>query len=613
MKIGKHKKDTQEKGQSARSDEAKKSSSGSFIQELRKRKIIETLAAFIGGGWLIMEFVHWILIDHYHFPEKSLDITFITLLCALVCTLVWLWFRGGEKRPRKIKVEFILISLLILVTAFFDIKLILQIGEPEIEKISETEWENSIAVLPFADISLSKNQEYFSEGMTDAIIARLSRLGELKVISRTSVMRYKTTDKDIKDIGKELGVAHILEGTIQKEGNRVRIRAQLINASDGFHLWSQTYDQRLESIFSLQDEISHAIVDALRIKIAKEESSLLEKHFTEDVDAYVSYLKGRARWNERTREGMREGMEHFQQAIEKDQDYALAFAGIADTYIGLANLNVLRPKEAYPQAREWAKKALKIDNSLAEAHASMALIKFFYDWDWMEAERKFKRTIGLNPGYATAYQTYALYLAAVGRLDEAKKQIQRARELDPYSLPIQTALGFIFYLSRQYNLAVEVFDKITSVASGFPMAHFYLGVVRIQQSKYDEGLVNFEEAFRLSGANIRVRSWLAHTYALMGRKEKALKILDELRALIQHRFVDPSFMALIYMGLGEKDRVFEWLKKGYEERSFWLVWLKVDPFFDSIRSDQEFRNLMRRMKIDSLPPVEEVQPKKKNS
>lgn len=599
MKLGHHKKDKTKKEEISSSDEGKRTFFASLVSNLRKKKIIETLAAFIGGGWLIIEFVHWILVDHYHFPEKSIDIAFISLFGALISTIIWRLFRADKKKKRKIKIEYIFIPLVIFVTFLINFSLIMK---PEKHTKGESHkkiWENSIAVLPFEDLSPAGDQEYLSDGMTDAIISKLSQLRELKVVSRTSVMQYKKKEKDVKDIGEELNVKNILEGTVQKIEDRVRIRAQLVNAVDGFHLWSDTYDQKIENIFALQDNISHAIVDVLKIRIGTEQSSFFDKHSTDNVDAFTLYLQGRSHWNERTEIGLKQGIKYFELAIEKDPEYALAYSGIADSYIALANLGVLPPHEAYPLARDWARKALNIDKSLAEAHASIAIIKAFYDWDWKGASQKFNRAFELNPNYATAYQSYALYLAAMGAMDEAKKEIQKARELDPQALPVQTAAGFIFHLERQEEMAIREYSKILAKAPLFPMAHFYLGMSYINLSMYEEAVEKFQKALELSGGNLRMKSWLAYAYAIIGTREKAEGILAELEELLSTRYIDPSYIALIYIGLGDKDQALEWLEKGYEERSFFLIWLGIDPVFDTLRSDSRFQDLLLRMKINA--------------
>ncbi len=599
MKLG-HKKEETTKKEAATLAEGEKSFFQSFLHELRRRKIFETVAAFIGGGWLIIEFVHWILVDHYHFPEKSIDITFISLLGALISTIIWRLFREGKKKERKFKIEYVFIFLVILATAVLDISLITTAETHKEEESSGLKWENSIAVLPFEDLSPGKDQEYLSDGMTDAIISKLSMLGELKVVSRTSVMRYKEKVKDITEIGEELNVRTILEGTVQKVDKRIRIRSQLINAEDGFHLWSETYDQDIENIFALQDKISHSIVDSLKIKIAKETSIFLDKHSTENLDAYTLYLKGRAHWNKRTVEDLREGMKYFEKALEEDPGYALAYSGIADSYIGLANFNVLRPHEAYPKAREWARKALQSDKTIAEAHASIAIIKLFYDWDWGGAEQKFKRSLELNPNYVTSLQTYAFLLAVTNRHDEARIEIFRARELDPMSLPVHTASGIILYLDRQNQAAQSLFLEITQMVPEFPMAYFYQGWTHIQEANFQKALELFRKAHSLSKGDPRIKSWLGYTHALMGHKKESLRILNELKTLQAKQYIDPSFIALIYLGLDDKDQTFEWLNKGYRERSFWLVWLDVDPVFDSIRQDKRFKALLQNMKFSAI-------------
>lgn len=571
-----------------------------FLYKLRRKKVIETLAAFIGGGWLILEFVHWILVDHYHFPERSIDVTFITILGALFSTLIWRWFHVTKENPRKIKTELLLVPAVILVTVFLDIQVLTRIDSHAIEKAGTVFPENSIAVLPFEDLSPNEESNNFGDGMTESIISKLSSIQDIKIISKTSVNSYRKTDKDIKSIGSELGVATILEGSVQKEMDNIRITARLVDVGNGFQIWTQVYNRKLTSIFSVQDEIAHAILNALELQLEREESEFLEKHFTENLDAYSLYVQGRSLWLARTPEQIIEAITYFEQAIQEDPNYALAYAGIADSHIALANLGAVSPKEAYPEAREWARKALQIDNTLAEAHTSIAIIKLFHDWDWKGAEQKFKRALELNSSYAMARQAYAYLLAATNRLDAAKSEIQRARGLDPLSLPVRTAEAMVLYLDRQYEASRDLLLEITKTDPGFPMAHLYLGWIYIQEKNFPKALELFQNAYTLSGKNPRIQAWLGYAQALTGKTQEALAALEKLQDYPLNKYVDPSYIALIHMGLNNTDQAFEWLEKGYEERSFWLAWLQVDPVFDSIRQDKRFKDLLKEMKFDPV-------------
>ncbi|MFC2169931.1 hypothetical protein ACFLRM_05140 [Acidobacteriota bacterium] len=355
---------------------SKKYPPGSIMGKLRKRRVIETLAAFAGGGWLTWEAVHWILVEHYHFPEQLLDITLVTLIGALLCTLAWRWF-GGIKTKRTVKPELILIPIVILVVAFLDIRFIKQI-EPE--TVIETRWKNSIAILPFVNISPEEGQDYFCDGITEELINRMSKIKELKVPARTSVFAFKGKEIDIREVGQKLNVDKVLEGSVRKAGNRIRITAQLINISDGYHVWSERYDRELEDIFSIQDEISLEIIEQLKIELLGDTREGVVKRYTENIEAYNLYLQGRFLWNKRTEEDIYKAIDFFNLALKEDPNYALAYTGIADSYTTLVSNDFISSKEGLPKAKDAASKALEIDNMLSEAHNSLAEVKKLY-WD----------------------------------------------------------------------------------------------------------------------------------------------------------------------------------------------------------------------------------------
>jgi len=476
---------------------------------------------------------------------------------------------------------------------------IMKTEKHEAETISMQKWKNSIAVLPFADLSLKKDQEYFCDGMTDDIITKLSKLKKLKVISRTSVMQYKNTDKNIKEIGQALGVASILEGSLQKEKDKIRVNVQLINVEDDFHLWAETYNRELESVFDIQDEISRSITEALRIELMGKEKVFLVKRYTENLEAYNLYLKGRYFWNKRTEEGYKKSLEYFKQAIEKDPTYALAYAGIADYYNLLGYYDYLPPKEVFPRAEAAAKKALRIDDTLAEAHNSLAFVKENYDWDWEGAEREYKRAIEFNPSYATAHQWYAGYLGAMGRHNESIAANKRAQELDPLSPIIGADLGMNFISARQYDQAIEEFEKVLEMDPDYVVAHFFLGLAYAGKKMYDEAIAEAQKALELSGGDDSlIKVFLGVIYSLSGRKDEAKKILDELFEMSKQKHVTPFGIALIYTGLDQKDQAFAWLEKAYEERDQWMPSFKVNPMLDSLRSDPRFKVLLKKMGLE---------------
>jgi TolB-like protein len=355
-----------------------------FLLEMRMKRILEILAGFAGGGWLIYEIVHWILVVHYHLPEKLLDITLITLVGTLLCTLTWRWFAGREK-PRKFKLKLILIPLVFLLTILLDINLILHLKESVPETFPASQWKNSIAVLPFVDMSPQKDQEYFCDEMTEELINRLSNIRELRVPARTSAFAFKGKAEDIREIGRKLNVEKVLEGSVRKEDGQLRITVQLVNVSESYHVWSETYDKELTKVFATQDEIALTVADKLKLTLLSDEKARLVKRPTENLEAYNLYLLGRYFLDRATKEeDYQKVISYFEKASAKDPGYALAYVGQATCYI-LFCLGYLAPKEGYPKAMEAAKKAIELDEELAEAHASLGFLKFFLDWDFAGA------------------------------------------------------------------------------------------------------------------------------------------------------------------------------------------------------------------------------------
>jgi serine/threonine-protein kinase len=464
---------------------------------------------------------------------------------------------------------------------------------------AKTEWKNSIAVLPFADLSPQKDQEYFCDGVTEAIIGKISKLRELKVISRTSVMLYKDTKKNIKEIGQELDVGAILEGSIQKEEENIRISAQLINVEDGFHLWAETYDRKLASVFAIQDEISLQIVNALKIELGDEEKTILAKHYTKDIEAHNLYLKGRFHWNKMTEESLKKSIECFNQVIEKDPNFALAYFGLADSYMLAVQIEVLPTKEVFPKAEREVLKALEIDDKLAEAHATLAYIKLTYYWDWMSAEKEFKRAIKLNPNSSTAHLWYAQFLNIMKRHDESIAEIKKAQELDPISTFIAANVGFRYYYARLYDQAIEEVRKALELDPNYWVAHWVLGYVYAKKEMYNEAITELKKAVELQeGGVVETLPDLGWAYGISGKRAEALKILDQLEIASKQRYIPSLYFAIVYSGLGEKDQALEWLEKAYQEHDFRLVWIGCDPSFDSLRSDARFKGLLKKMNLE---------------
>lgn len=469
--------------------------------------------------------------------------------------------------------------------------------QPTIRTLSSLD-RHRIAVLPFEDFSPDPEGEYFADGMTEELISTLSRIGGLRVIARTSMMQYKGADKTAAEIGRELKVGSVLEGSVRKTENTVRINVKLINTQSQELLWSQDYDRELKDVFVIQSDIAQQVAEALKMQLMVGEKQRIEKKVTTSLEAYTLYLKGRYYWNQMTGEGLKKSIEYFEQALEKDPSYALTYAGLADTYGLLGYWGYLPANDAYPKAKAAAMKALEIDSTLAEAHTSLAWIKLIYDWDWPGSESAFRLALIHNPSYATAHYWYALYLAATGQLDAAIAEIKRAQELDPLSLIINTSVGFIFYLARQYDPAIEHLQKAIEMDPNFVWARFDLGHVYLEKKMYEEAIAEFQKEMDLTGGGPVAIGNLGYAYAVSGRKSEAQKMLDTLKEKANQGYVPFGAFAWLCIGLGEKDQAFEWLQKAYEERSSYLLYLKVQPLYDNLRADPRFTELLKKMGLE---------------
>jgi len=460
--------------------------------------------------------------------------------------------------------------------------------------------KNSIAVLPFVNLSPQKDQEYFCDGLAEELINSLTKIKDLRVVARASAFSFKGRELDIREIGKTLNVANVLEGSVRKAGNKLRITAQLSNVEDGYQIWSERYDREMDDVFAIQDEISLEIVNKLRIKLGGEEKSMLIRRYTEDLEAYNIYLRGRFYLNKRTKEGLETANQYFEQAIEKNPTYALAYAGIADYYTLLGWFRYLPPNEAFPRAEAAAKKAIEIDESLAEARTSLAWVRTNYNWAWFAAEKEFKRAIELKPSYAVAHQWYSNYLGALGRHEESIAEAKRAQELDPLSLYITFNLGNMLYLARQYDRAKDECQKTLEMDPNFLPARIFLALPYVQKGMYEEAFAEIEKATKIIGKNTpRTLSMLGYINSVSGKRDEAKKILEKLFKLLKKKYVSAWSIASIYAGLGQKKQVFEWLEKAYEKRDQWMKFLKVEPLFDSIRADSGYLDLLHRIGLHS--------------
>jgi TolB-like protein/DNA-binding winged helix-turn-helix (wHTH) protein/Flp pilus assembly protein TadD len=456
-------------------------------------------------------------------------------------------------------------------------------------------FEKSVAVLPFANLSGDAENAYFADGIKDEILARLSRVAALKVISRTSTEKYKNAPENLREIAQRLGVAYILEGSVQKSGDTVRVTVQLIHASTDTHLWAETYDRKLTDMFQVESEVAQRIATALEATLTGSETRALTAKPTANVEAHEAYLKGRYFWNKRTVEAFRQAAEYFSHAVTLDPGYAQAWAGFSDALLFLAGENGPEQKELRAQGKAALGKAL--DESLAEAHASLGLLAMNFDWDWLQAEREFKRAIELNPNYATAHQWYGEFLADMGRAHEGISEIKRARELDPLSLIINSDVAKVYLITRHYDEAVEQFQHTLELDPDFTQAQGLLALTYSLQGLFEKAL---EETHKIRGLenDPMTLAWLGYIYGASGKKVEADQTLRRLGELAAHTYVSPLWMAQIHTGLGEKDQAFEWFERVFQERSVGgAVVLKSNPLFDNLRSDPRFPDLLRRANL----------------
>ena len=453
----------------------------------------------------------------------------------------------------------------------------------------------SLAVLPLENLSGDASQNYFADGMTDELITDLAQISALRVISRTSVMAYKGARKPLPQIARELNVDAVVEGTVLRSGDQVRITAQLIEASTDKHLWSQSYEGELRDTLALQSRVASAIADQIRINLTPREQAALKNVKVVNPEAYESYLKGRYFWNKRTADGLKAALAYFKQAIEEDPKYAKAYSGLADTYALLGDWQyaVMTPKEAFPEAKAAAIHALELDNTLGEAHNSLAFVLDGFDWDLDAGGREFQRAIELNPGYATAHHWYAWHLTLLGRFDEALAEMRKAENLDPLSLIINADLAELLGLAHSYDDSIRQSLKTIEMDPNFALAHNQLAQAYLQKHMYAEAVAELQKAVELSRDSPTCIANLARAYVASGKREEAVKLLNTLKKRSTTGYSNASEIAMIYASLGDTDQAMNWLEKGFEERFNPGVLLR--PGFDPLRSDPRFQNLLRRI------------------
>jgi eukaryotic-like serine/threonine-protein kinase len=452
---------------------------------------------------------------------------------------------------------------------------------------------DSLAVLPFVNTSADPSTEYLSDGITESVINNLSQLPSLRVMARSTVFRYKGKELDPQKIGRDLRVRAVLSGRLAQRGNIVIVQAELVDVENGSQLWGGQYNRKMADVFALQEDLSTEISEKLRLRLTGEEKQRLTKRHTENAEAYQLFLKGRYYWNKGTEEGAKKSIEYFQQAAEKDPSYALAYAGLADSYNQLAAFAWLPPREAIPKSKAAALKALEIDDHLADAHAALGYASFSYDFDWPAAGKHFERALALNPsarGFA-----YSIYLSGLGRTDEALTEAKRALDLDPLSPIANFRMARNLYMARRFDEAIEECQKMLEMDPNYPLAYWQLGQAEAEKGMYREALSHLEKDSALTRGSPMALAYVGNVLARTGERSRALQVLEQLKSASKQRYVYSLGLARVYAGLGDKDRAFVWLEKAYEERSTALYFLKVDPIWDPLRSDPRFNDLLRRI------------------
>lgn len=456
----------------------------------------------------------------------------------------------------------------------------------------------SVAVLPLENLSPDPEQEYFADGLTEALITVLAKIGDLRVVSRTSAMQYKGVHKAVREIARELDVHMIVEGTVLRAGRRIRITAQLIDAQQESHLWAESYERDLRDVLALQSEIAQAIAREIQVKLTPQEQAQLAQTSPVDPDAYEAYLKGRYYWNKRSGDSIGKGASCFQEAIDRDPNYAAAYSGLADCASSAGWFGYLKPDDGFGKGRILARKALEIDRSLGEAHASLGWALTHYDYDFLGAERAYERSIELNPRYATAHQWFGLLLAPLRRFDEAFTEFKRAIRLDPLSTIIHAAFGWAYCGSQLYGEAIEQAKRTLDLDSNFSPAWYVLGTASILMNSIESGISAFENSVHLSGGASAYLGGLGWAFARIGQKDEAQAILDQLLTrLAEQKYVMAPQIAIIYAELQEKEEAIRWLEKGYQERAPWMVYIDTYSQYDGLRSDPRFCDLLRRMRF----------------
>ena len=577
-----------------------------FFAELKRRNVYKVAVAYAIVGWLLVQVATQVF-PFFEIPNWAVRLVVLAIVIGFPIALVIAWafeltpeglkrtedvdLAAAAQRPRH---RAWIVVVIIAGAMSLGLFMLGRYGFREKKSVLNETSAKSIAVLPFVNMSADKADEYLSDGVSEELITALSKITGLQVKARTSSFAFKGKNEDIQKIGELLHVSHLLEGSVAKAGNKLRITAQLIQASDGNHLWSETYDRDMQDIFAVRSEVAQKVAAILKVRLLGEDKKQLDKKPTENLEAYNLYRQGRYYGDQVSEEGIKKAIPFFEQAIQKDPRFALAYAGMADSYVAAADA-FIAPREAFSKAKEAALKAIELDDTLAEAHTSLGLLHYHYDWDWAAAEKEFKRALVLNPQSAWSYTLYSQFLGGMGRVEEANEQGRHALELDPLSVTARWCLGWAFLSAGRSDEAIEQLSKAMELDPNSSWARTFLGRAYLLKGMQQRGIEELEKARHDTPDDPLGLGFVGYAYAVTGRRADALKILRRLDELQKHRFVSTISRVYVYAGLGDKDKAFEWLEKAYQERSDALAWFRQEPESKSLRTDPRFAVLMRKI------------------
>ena len=577
-----------------------------FFAELKRRNVYKVAVAYAIVGWLLVQVATQVF-PFFEIPNWAVRLIVLMIVIGFPIALVIAWAfeltPEGLKRTEDVDLAAAaqqprhrawIVVVIIAGAMSLGLFMLGRYGFRENKSLLNETSAKSIAVLPFVNMSADKADEYLSDGVSEELITALSKITGLQVKARTSSFAFKGKNEDIQKIGELLHVSHLLEGSVAKAGNKLRITAQLIQASDGNHLWSETYDRDMQDIFAVRSEVAQKVAAILKVRLLGEDKKQLDKKPTENLEAYNLYRQGRYYGDQVSEEGIKKAIPFFEQAIQKDPRFALAYAGMADSYVAAADA-FIAPREAFSKAKEAALKAIELDDTLAEAHTSLGLLHYHYDWDWAAAEKEFKRALVLNPQSAWSYTLYSQFLGGMGRVEEANEQGRHALELDPLSVTARWCLGWAFLSAGRSDEAIEQLSKAMELDPNSSWARTFLGRAYLLKGMQQRGIEELEKARHDGPDDAFVLGLLGYGYAVTGRRADALKILQRFDEMDRHRYVSRAARVYVYAGLGDKDKAFEWLEKAYQERSDALAWFRQEPESKSLRTDPRFAVLMRKI------------------